>query len=151
MTPWNSLGQNTGAVSLSFLQGIFPTQGSNPGLPHCRQILYQVSHKGSPRILEWVAYPVSSRSSRPRNQTGVSWIVGGFFTNWAIRKAHFTVWVEIITILFINFFLVNYCWYREMLLIFINQSIALLNSSWVSCYLCQVCGIFYVYDHINSK
>ena len=35
----------------------FPTQGSNPGLPHCRQILYQLSHKGSPRILEWVAYP----------------------------------------------------------------------------------------------
>ena len=44
-------------ASLSFLQGIFPTQGSNPGLPHCRQILYQLSHKGSPRILEWVAYP----------------------------------------------------------------------------------------------
>ena len=40
---------------LSLLQGIFPTQVSNPGLPHCRQILYQLSHKGSPRILEWVA------------------------------------------------------------------------------------------------
>ena len=37
--PWNSLGQNTGVGSLSFLQGIFPTQGLNPGLPHCRQIL----------------------------------------------------------------------------------------------------------------
>ena len=150
-SPWNSLGQNTGVGSLSFRQGIFPTQGSNPGLPHCRQILYQVSHKGSPRILEWVAYPFFSQSSWPRNQTGVSCVVGGFFTNWAIRKAHFTVWVEIITILSINFFLVSYCWYREMLLIFINQSIALLNSSWVSSYLCQVCGIFYVYDHINSK
>ena len=46
------LGQNTGGGSLSLLQGIFPTQGSNPGLPHCRQILYQLSHKGSPRILE---------------------------------------------------------------------------------------------------
>ena len=43
--------------SLSLLQGSFPTQRSNPGLPHCRQILYQLSHKGSPRILEWVAYP----------------------------------------------------------------------------------------------
>ena len=42
--------------SLSLLQEIFPTQGSNPGLPHCRQILYQLSHKGSPRTLEWVAY-----------------------------------------------------------------------------------------------
>ena len=43
---WNSPGQNTGVGSLSLLQGIFPTQGSNPGLPHCRQILYQLSHKG---------------------------------------------------------------------------------------------------------
>ena len=43
--------------SLSLLQGIFPTQGLNPGLPHCKWILYQLSHKGSPRILEWVANP----------------------------------------------------------------------------------------------
>ena len=42
-SPWNSLGQNTGVGSLSLLQGIFPTQGSNPGFPHCRQILYQLS------------------------------------------------------------------------------------------------------------
>ena len=49
--PWNSLGQNTGVGSLSLLQGIFPTQGSNTGgLPHCRQILYQLSHKGSPSV-----------------------------------------------------------------------------------------------------
>ena len=45
-SPWNSPGQNTGVGSLSLLQGIFPTQGSNPGLPHCRRILYQLSHKG---------------------------------------------------------------------------------------------------------
>ena len=44
-TPWNSPGQNTGVDSLSLLQGIFPTQGSNPGPPHCRRILYQLSHK----------------------------------------------------------------------------------------------------------
>ena len=85
-SPWNSLGQNTGVGSLSLLQGIFPTQGSNPGLPHCRQIPYQLSHKGSP-ILEWVAYPFSSGSSWPKYQTRVSWIAGGFFTNWAIREA----------------------------------------------------------------
>ena len=54
-SPWNSLGQNTGVGSLFLLQGIFPTQGSNPGLPHCRRILYQLSHKGSPRVLEWAA------------------------------------------------------------------------------------------------
>ena len=49
-------------VTFPFSGGIFPTQGSNPGLPHCRRILYQLSHKGSPRILEWVAYPFSSCS-----------------------------------------------------------------------------------------
>ena len=38
------------ARSLSLLQGLFPTQGSKPGLHHCRQILYQLSHKGSPQI-----------------------------------------------------------------------------------------------------
>ena len=54
-SPWNSLGQNTGVGSHSLLQGIFPSQGSNPGLPHSRRILYQLSHKGSPRIVEWVA------------------------------------------------------------------------------------------------
>ena len=85
--PWNSPGQNTEVGSLPLLQGIFPNQGSNPGLPHCRQILYQLSYNGSPRLLEWVAYPFSSGSSRPRNQTQVSCIAGGFFTNWAIREA----------------------------------------------------------------
>ena len=60
---WNSPGQNTGVGILSLLQGIFPTQGLNPGLPHSRQILYQLSHNGSPRILEWAAYPFSRGSS----------------------------------------------------------------------------------------
>ena len=67
--------------SLSLLQGIFLTQGLNPGLPYCRQILYQLSHQGSPRILEWVAYPCSIGSSGPRNRTRVSYIAGGFFTS----------------------------------------------------------------------
>ena len=47
-TPWTSAGQNTGVGSRSLLQGIFPTQGLNPGLLHCRWILYQLSHQGSP-------------------------------------------------------------------------------------------------------
>ena len=51
-SPWNSLGQNTGVSSCSLLQGIFLAQKSNPGLPHCRQILYQLSHKGSRRFPE---------------------------------------------------------------------------------------------------
>ena len=73
--------------SLSLLHGVFPTQRSNLGFPHCRRILYQLSHKGSPRILEWVPYPFSRRSSQHRNRTRVSCIAGGFFTNWAIREA----------------------------------------------------------------
>ena len=125
----DSPDQNTGVGSLSFLQGIFPTHGLNPGLLHCRRILYQLSHNGNPRILEWVAfpfsspgidlpnpgiepgspalqvdslpakpqgklkntgmvaYPLSSRSSQPRNWTRVSCIAGGFLTSWAIREA----------------------------------------------------------------
>ena len=47
-SPWNSPVQNIGVDSLSLLQGIFSTQGSNPGLPHCRKILYQLRHKGNP-------------------------------------------------------------------------------------------------------
>ena len=62
--PWNSPGQNNGVGSLSLLQGIFLAQVSNPGLWHCRQILYQLSHKGSSGILEWVAYS-------PGQNTGV--------------------------------------------------------------------------------
>ena len=68
VTPWtigclgplcgDSPGKNTGVGCHALLQGIFPTQGSNPGLLHCRQILYQLSHEGSPRVLEWVAYPI---------------------------------------------------------------------------------------------
>ena len=83
---WNSLGQNIGVGSLLLFQGIFPTKGSNQGLSHCRQILYQLSHQESPRIL-WVGYPFSRRSSWPRNWTRVSWIAGRFFTKWAIREA----------------------------------------------------------------
>ena len=60
-TVWNSPGQDTGVGSLSLLQRIFPTQGLNPGLLHCRQILYQLRHKGSPRILAWVAYLFSGQ------------------------------------------------------------------------------------------
>ena len=86
-SPWNSPGQNTGVGSLPLLQGIFPTQGWNPGIPHYRQILSQLSHQGSPRILEWVAFPFSRGSFRPRTWTGVSCIAGRCFTTWAIREA----------------------------------------------------------------
>ena len=112
---WDSPGQNTGVGSLSLLQGIFPTQGSNPGFPHCRQIPYQLSHKGSPGILErkkesevaqscstlWVpmdsyspwgvlesvAISFSRGSSWPKNETLVSHTAGRYFTLWATREA----------------------------------------------------------------
>ena len=83
--------KDTGVGSLSLLQRIFPTQGSNPGLPHYRQILCCLSHLGSPRILEWVAYPFSRGSSRPRNRTSVSCMARGSFTCWATREAHAVV------------------------------------------------------------
>ena len=50
-SPWNSSGQNTGVGSRFLLQAIFPTQGLNPGLSHCRHILYQLSHQESPKSL----------------------------------------------------------------------------------------------------
>ena len=77
--------QATRVDGRSLLQGIFPTQGSNPGLFHCRWILYQLSHQRSPRILEWVAYPFSRGYSWPRNQTTVSCTAGRFFTSPATR------------------------------------------------------------------
>ena len=81
--------RNTGVGSLSLLQLIFPIQEWNRGLLHCRRIPYQLSHHGSPRILEWVAYSFSRGSSQPRNQTKVSCIAGGFFTSWATREAQY--------------------------------------------------------------
>ena len=99
---WNSPGQNARVGSLSLLQGIFQTQELNPGLPHCRRILYQLSHKGSSRILEWVAYPFSSVSSQPRNPTRVSCIAGRFFTNWAIMEGISSQTRDQICVLFIG-------------------------------------------------
>ena len=79
--------KNTGVGSLSLLQQTFPTQGFNSGLPHCRRILYHLSHQESPRILEWVAYPISRGTSQPRNRTRVPCIAGRFFTSLATREA----------------------------------------------------------------
>ena len=89
----DSPGKNTGVGCHAFLRGIFLTQGLNSGLPHCRQILYHLSHQGSPRILKRAAYPFSRGSFWPRYRTGVSCIAGGFFTSWPTREApcwHYT-------------------------------------------------------------
>ena len=92
-SPWNSPGWNTGVGSPSLLQGIFPTQGLNPGLSQSMWILYHLSHKGSPRILEWVVYSFSSGSSWFRNWTGVSCIASGFFTNSYQGSLRVTEWL----------------------------------------------------------
>ena len=72
--------QNTRVGGLSLHQGIFPTQGSNPGFPHCGQILYQLSHREAQEYWSGQPIPSPAESSQPRNQIGVSCIAGGFFT-----------------------------------------------------------------------
>ena len=83
----DSRGQNTRMGCHALLQVIFPTQESNPGLLHCRWILYCLSHQGNPRILEWVAYPFSRRTSQPGNETRVSCMADRLFTSWATWEA----------------------------------------------------------------
>ena len=73
-SPWNSPGQNTGMGSLPLCQGIFPTQGSNPGLPQCRWILYQLSYQGSPGM------------NRSWNKL-TSWTTGSKFGWWVKNKS----------------------------------------------------------------
>ena len=129
-SPWNSPDQNTGVCSISLLQGIFPTQGSNPGLLHCRWFLYQLSHKGSPRTQVWVAYPFSRGSCQPRKQTGVSCIAGGSFINWAIREAQcknlMTDFIHILPFIYLLLFLsfINFYFYfiHKVLLLVLFQT-----------------------------
>ena len=89
-SPCNSPGQNTGVGSHSL-----PGDLSNPGM-ESRSPTLQVDSlpaepPGKPKNTGVGSYPFSSRSSWPRNQTGVSCIAGGFFTNWAMREAHMQV------------------------------------------------------------
>ena len=102
-SPWNSPGRNNGVGTLSLLQGVFLTQRLNPGLPHGRRILYQLCHKGSPRILEWVAYPFSRGSSWPRNWTRVSSIAGRFFMNQVVQQSKPVIHTYTLYILFYFF------------------------------------------------
>ena len=86
-SPWISPGWNTGKGSLSLLRGSSQPRDQTQVSCIAGRFFTSWSHKGSPRILEWVVYPFSSGSSQPRNRTGVSCIAGGFFTNWALREA----------------------------------------------------------------
>ena len=67
LCPWDSLGKNTGEGCHSLLQGILPTQGSNPGLLHCRQILYHLSHQGNRRKRGINAFPLPNSAGSLRS------------------------------------------------------------------------------------
>ena len=82
---WNSPGQNTGVGTLSLLQGIFPTQGLNPGLPPCRRLLYQLSYKRSPI---YDKNPPESRHRRDIPQHNKSHI-------WQTHSKHYCQWWKI--------------------------------------------------------
>ena len=86
-SPWNSPGQNTGVGSLSLLQGNLPNPGIKPKFPALQADALPAESQGKPKNTgEGSLYPFSSRSSWPRNWTGVSCIAGGFFTNWAFGR-----------------------------------------------------------------
>ena len=78
--PWNSPGQNTGACSLSLLQGIFPTQGSNPGFLHCRRIVYQLSHREAQEY--WSGQPIPSPAIFPTQE----WNEGLLHCRWILYQ-----------------------------------------------------------------
>ena len=108
----DSPGKNTGVGCHFLLQGIFPNQGWNPGLLHCSQILYQLSHQGNLRILKWVANPFFMGSSWPRNQTRVSCIASRFFTSWATSKA---LLILRLSLMFKNIFIFPYTIFVQIL------------------------------------
>ena len=87
-TPWTSPGQNTGVGSHSLLQGIFPTQGLNPGLPHFRQIFYQLSHQESPGF--WPSFPTPVLL--PGKSLGWRSLVG--CSPWSREESDTTEWLH---------------------------------------------------------
>ena len=89
-SPWNSPGQNTGVGSLALLQGVFPTQGSNPGLPHCTWILYQLSHQESPIMLQsWGEGKTQLHLYFPQVGVGVD-LRPPVFVNWLYTEEKLT-------------------------------------------------------------
>ena len=79
-SPWNSPGQNTGMGTCFLLQGIFPTQGSNPGLPHCRRIFYQLSQEGGPLYMVLFIISLCSKGFALLKTFGKYFEVTGYFS-----------------------------------------------------------------------
>ena len=82
----DSPGKNTGVGCSALLQGIFPTQGLNPGLPHCRQILYHLSHQGSPGWKE-----ITQMSSFFMDSMARSWMIVFLWT--LLYLSYFHQWI----------------------------------------------------------
>ena len=142
----DSPGKTTGVGCHALLKGIFPIQGSNSGLPHCRWILYRLSHQGSPRVLELFAVPSSRESFRHRDWTHIScflrWQVGFwffffFFTTSATWEAQFLFWALYKSKLWASLFksemnkfafmVYNNYWF----IVSIVRQILFLNSCWL--------------------
>ena len=88
---WNSPGQNIRVGSHSILQEIFPTQGLNPGLPHCRQILCQLSHQGSPEYIVkqhvsrgWHTCGISHKKKKTKFYLVSITVIWGFLILWKL-------------------------------------------------------------------
>ena len=111
-SPWNSPGQNTGVGSHFLFQGIFPTQGSNPGLPHCRRILYQLIHQGSPKeslyqfSFRWAFYENIHLPSL------ILWNLVQCFTllHFIVISLYYGNMLLCHVILFLKFHLIHYKW-----------------------------------------
>ena len=137
---FNSPGKSTGVDCHSILQGIFPTLGSNPDLLHCRRILYYLSHQGSPRIQEWVAYPFSRGSSWPRNRTGVSHFAGGFFTSWATREALLILYFCLNKSYTIGLCSIQIFFFFDLLVVFKNGKFFLNRKFYLDCRFLWIIG-----------
>ena len=88
-THWDSADKNIGVGCHDLLHSIFPNQGWNPRLPHCRQILYIWTTREAQEYWSGQLLSFLRGSFRPKNWTGVSCIAGRFFTNWATREVSF--------------------------------------------------------------
>ena len=111
-SPWNSLGQNTGVGSCSLLQELFPTQGLNPGLLHCRQILSQLSYQGSPMSGKVWQTDVAKRvffSFSPSVIQFCFFLIGGTVFNIITKQClYFSVLYNISMLLYIYYLAVFY-------------------------------------------
>ena len=129
-TPWNSPGQNTGVGSLSLLQGIFPAQESNQGLPYHRCILYQLSYDGS---LEWPCEPIISLLDIIPKTTEIKYSSKRICTSVHSNTIHYSqkVEVEMVQILLIG-------WVNKWIVVYVCSGIFFShNKEWSigTCYI----------------